>query len=96
MQDFISWLLQAFASAIYVCVVAIYICVVAIFGVKVNLVCSKTKVAPMKDLSISLLGLLSFLTKSLQSVMNGFIFWFHKHILMVWFNDSITLDKEYL
>ena len=51
-----------------------FMCVVTIFGVKVNLVCSKTKVAPMKDLPISLLGLMSFLTKSLQSVMNGFIF----------------------
>ena len=50
--------------------VVIYIRVITNLDVKVNLICSKTKVSPMKEVTIPWLELMSglLLTKLLQSV----------------------------
>ena len=57
--------LQAYSS--------IYIRVITNLDVKVNLICSKTKVSPMKEVTIPRLELMScaLLTKLSQSVLNG-------------------------
>ena len=58
--------LQAYSSVIY-------IRVITNLDVKVNLICSKTKVSPMKEVTIPQLELMScaLLTKLLQSVLKG-------------------------
>ena len=58
--------LQAYSSVIY-------IRVITNLDVKVNLICSKTKVSPMKEVTIPRLELMScaLLTKLLQSVLKG-------------------------
>ena len=62
---FCDSLLQAYSSVIY-------IRVITNLDVKVNLICSKTKVSAMKEVAIPRLELMSvLLTKLLQSVLKG-------------------------
>ena len=70
--------LQAYSSDIY-------IRVVTNFDVKVNLICSKTKVSSMKEVTTPRLELIScvLLTKLLQSVLKGTIFEHCKYLLLV-------------
>ena len=60
--------LQAYSSVIY-------IRVITNLDVKVNLICSKTKVSPMKEVTIPQLELMScvLLTKLLQSVLRDYL-----------------------
>ena len=58
--------LQAYSSAIYICVTTNFWCYI-------NLICSKTEVSPMKEIKILQLELMScvLLTKLLESVLKG-------------------------
>ena len=83
--------LQAYSSVIY-------IRVITNLDVKVNLICSKTKVSPMKEVTIPWLELMScaLLMKLLQSVLKGLSL--NNAIIYCWSDsmiDSIILDKKW-
>ena len=60
-------------------------------GVKVNLICSKTKVSPTKEIVIPQLEFMScvLLTKLLQSVLKGL--YLNIASIFCWSNSMITL-----